>query len=241
MFDLTQDRLSYTIRAAARRRPDPDNMQSMIVVLRHYGRWAGLHKPHRLAQFLAQIMHENGEFRYDRELWGPTPQQKKYDTMTGLGNTPERDGDGYLYRGRGSIQITGRWNYREFTKWVRKLDPNAPDFEKHPDMVNKDPWEGLVAIWYWMTRNLNTMADAGDNVAITRRINGGTNGLSDRLALYSRLALVLLGYKPDEIREFQEDHASEHGLKVDGISGPMTRAALHVELKELGTASEISK
>ena len=218
------------------------NMQSTIAGLERAGVGAGLNRPHRLAQFLAQIAHESGGWRYDAEVWGPTSAQKRYDTRTDLGNTAAADGDGFLYRGRGPIQITGRSNYRQFTTWARSLDPQAPDFVANPDAVLTDPWEGLGPIWYWDTRDLNLYADNGDLLTITKRINGGTNGLADREAQYTRAGLVLLGYAPADVRAFQRSH----GLTVDGIAGPATRAAIHAELLKrplvtFGTASPTPK
>lgn len=147
-----------------------------------------------------------------------------YEGRKDLGNT--RKGDGSRYRGRGPLQITGRANYRAFTKWARKIDPKAPDFEANPDAINTDPWEGLGPIWYWDTRGLNRYADQGDIEMITRKINGGLNGLDDRIRWLVRASLVLLGYAPDAIATFQK----RAGEKADGIGGPRTRAALHTAL-----------
>ncbi len=90
---------------------------------------------------------------------GPTDAQKRYDTRTDLGNTPQVDGDGKLYLGRTSGQLTGKGNYQAFCDWcvTRKLNP--PDFVAKPDLLNNDPWEGLVPTWYWQSRNLNRWAD----------------------------------------------------------------------------------
>lgn len=208
----------------AGQRIDTANAKSALAGLEVYGyKQLGLNRPHRLAQFIGQVMHESARFRYDRELWGPTPAQKRYDTRTDLGNTAAVDGDGKLYAGRAGIQITGKANYAAFTKWAKKVDPRAPDFVKNPDMVNTDPWEGLAAIWYWETRNLNFDADRGDTDKITKRINGGYNGRADRRDLFVRAALVLLGYEPTEVIRFQMNS----GLSVDGVAGPVTHNALH--------------
>jgi putative chitinase len=208
--------------------PDSANLNSIVEALVLSGVTYGLNRWHRLAQYGAQIAHESGDFRHDREIWGPTPAQKRYDTRTDLGNTPEQDGDGFTYRGRAGIQITGKDNFAQFTRWARAIDRSAPDFVAQPDRVLEDPWEGLVPIWYWSTRNLNLPADAGDARVITRRINGGYNGLDDRLRRVTRFSLVILGYQPGQVREFQTDFR----LTADGVAGPKTNAALHTELRK---------
>ncbi len=215
------------IRRIAKRAPSEANAQSVLKSLSLYGARFGLDQPHRLAQFIAQLMHESAEFRYDREIWGPTPAQKRYDTRTDLGNTAALDGDGKLYMGRTGIQITGKANYAEFRDWCRKMEPKAPDFVAKPDLVNTDPWEGLGPLWYWDTRKLNRYADTGDVEMITKRINGGLNGYADRLDYLTRASLVLLDYGPTEVKRFQADMGLEH---VDGDAGPKTRAALHAAL-----------
>ena len=210
-----------------------DNMRSVIDGLAIAGVGAGLNRPHRLAIYLAQLGHESDWFRWDREIWGNTAAQSRYDIRTDLGNTAARDGDGYLYRGRGPIQITGKYNYGRFTEWAKKLDARAPDFVASPDLVNTDPWEGLGPIWYWDAGNptgesLNVYADEANHEMVTRRINGGTNGYADRLTRYTRAALVLLGFGPADVRAFQASVFS--GSQIDGIDGPKTRAALHQAL-----------
>lgn len=217
------------VRAAALSRVNDANLNSVMVALDRYAEDLGMNKPHILAQFMPQLMHEGGNFRFDREIWGPTPAQDRYDTRTDLGNTPEKDGDGYLYRGRTAMQLTGKSNYRQFRDWCRTQGYNPPDFVAEPDLVNTDPWEGLVPIWYWSSRNLNKWANEGDIETITRKINGGKNGLADRMNRYGRVALVLLGYRPDNVLQFQADHR----LDVDGDVGPKTRAAMHQALVAL--------
>lgn len=217
------------LRLAAKGKVNESNMNSVLVALDRYGDDLGMNKPHILAQFFAQIMHESGDFRFDREIWGPTPAQEKYDIRADLGNTPAKDGDGFLYRGRTAMQLTGNDNYRQFRDWCRERGYNPPDFVAYPDKVNTDPWEGLVPLWYWFTRDLNKWANQGDIETVTRKINGGKNGLADRMNRYGRLALVLLGYKPNNVRQFQADFR----LDIDGDVGPKTRAALHQALVAL--------
>ncbi|MBB4000986.1 peptidoglycan-binding protein [Aurantimonas endophytica] len=193
------------------------NMQSILAGLAAMGVQVGLDRPQRLSQYLPQLAHESGRFRYD--------------VREDLGNTPARDGDGKLYMGRSGIQVTGGDNYRGFRDWCWAAGLPAPDFEREPDKVNTDPWEGLAPIWYWSTRNLNRYADEGNIEMVTRRINGGTNGYADRLVMYERTALVLLGRKLEAgaVRRFQE----EHGLIPDDIAGPQTRGAMHDALGKL--------
>lgn len=226
------------------------NINSIIVALDQFGAALGLNQPHRFVQYGAQIAHESGGFKHDAEIWGKdggTAAQKRYDTRTDLGNSPEKDGDGYLYRGRTAIQITGKSNYTQFRDWCIKKGFNPPDFVKHPDKVNEDPWEGLAPLWYWDTRNLNHYADSGDIEMITKRINGGRNGLADRIDRYETLGLAVLGYNAgdkESVKTFQrlaqsEGHipADEPGqpTQIDGDIGPKTRAAIHVYLVKRGS------
>ncbi|KRB51780.1 chitinase [Rhizobium sp. Root708] len=221
------------LRAAAKGAVNAQNMNSVLITISRYGAELGMDRPHRAVQFYAQVMHESGDFRYDREIWGPTPAQKRYDTRADLGNTPELDGDGKIYAGRTAMQITGKANYRAFTDWCRSHAMNCPDFVRHPEAINTDPWEGLGPLWYWDTHDLNRWADQGDIETITKRINGGINGLADRIDHYVRLSLVVLGYKADGVRQFQ----ANAGLDVDGDAGPKTRSALHKALLALSGAS----
>ncbi|OMQ44970.1 chitinase [Ensifer sp. 1H6] len=217
------------IRSAAKGPVNDTNLGSVLVALDRYGDMFGLDKPHRLVHYFAQLGHESADFRFDREIWGPTPAQDRYDTRTDLGNTPARDGDGKKYLGRTATQLTGKDNYRAFREWCRKEGLDCPDFVEDPDAVNRDPWEGLVPIFYWQMRDLNRWADQGDVETITKKINGGKNGFADRIDRFARLALVVLGYRPDNVLQFQSDHR----LDVDGDVGPKTRAAMHRALVAL--------
>lgn len=213
-----------------------DNMVSTAIGLQMAGVGAGLNRPHRLAMFLGQLSHESMGWRYDREIWGPTAAQRRYEGRADLGNT--QPGDGSRFRGRGPIQLTGRHNYTRFRAWARKMDAAAPDFVANPDAVNLDPWEGLSPVWFWEAGNptgqsLNRFADAGDFETVTRRINGGLNGYADRQVRYARAALALLGRDPANIRGYQ----STAGLTADGVVGPRTLAALHKALMALPVVS----
>lgn len=148
--------------------------------------------PKRLAAFLAQIGHESGHLVYVREIWGPTPAQARYEGRLDLGNV--QVGDGKRFMGRGLIQTTGRANYRATRNGLMEFLPDVPDFEASPEELEKPDMAALSAAWYWNSRNLNALADVGDDasfVQITRRINGGTNGLAERQALYAAAKAVL--------------------------------------------------
>lgn len=145
----------------------------------------GIDSPMQQAAFLAQIAHESGSLRYVREL----ASGAAYDTgrlAARLGNTPEDDGDGERYRGRGLIQITGTDNYRACSV---ALFGDGEHLLAHPELLEQPELAARSAAWFWKSRGLN---DETDFLQITRRINGGTNGLQDRLAYYDRAKGVLL-------------------------------------------------
>lgn len=142
-----------------------------------------INTPARQAAFIAQIGHESGQLRWLREIWGPTPVQERYEGRADLGNT--QPGDGSKYRGRGLIQLTGRANYRTAGQAL------GLSLEDLPEMVERPEVACRTAAWFWKSRGLNELADAGEFEKITRRINGGLNGQADRLALYGRAQEVL--------------------------------------------------
>lgn len=191
------------------------------------------YKPHQFAHVLAQVMHESAGLAYDREIWGPTAAQKRYEGRKDLGNTQK--GDGSKFRGYGPIQVTGRANVTEFYNWCKSRGLNPPNFVDKPELIATSPWSGWSVVWYWETRKLNQYADSNDIEMITRRVNGGLNGYADRLDYYDRAALVMLGYGPRDIRKFQSENMAAE--QVDGQSGPRTRAALHAALVKQSDAS----
>jgi len=122
----------------------------------------------RLAHFMAQLAHESGSFRYMEEIASGAAYEGRKD----LGNTAK--GDGVRFKGRGPIQLTGRANYRTFGRRI------GIDLERHPEIA-AIPSIGLhTALEYWDVVGLNALADRDDLEGITRRINGGLNGLADR-------------------------------------------------------------
>ncbi|WP_371053649.1 C39 family peptidase [Rhodococcus gordoniae] len=145
---------------------------------------AGCTTVERAAMWCAQLGHESKGLSLFRELWGPTEDQLTYDGR--MGNGP---GEGFKYRGRGAIQVTGRNNYRAFSQWAHEHGhvPSPTFFVDQPDQLESDRYALLGAVWYWTTqRPLNNLADARDIVAATKAINGGTNGLADRQLRYQR-------------------------------------------------------
>lgn len=141
--------------------------------------------PKRMAAFIAQLAHESAQFVYVEEI----ASGKAYDTGSlakRLGNTPEADGDGQKYKGRGLIQITGRDNYAAIQKELGILCLDNPHLLTLPENACR------VSGWFWNKRNLNALADKGDFVEITRKINGGFNGQAERLKFYQVALGVLL-------------------------------------------------
>lgn len=137
----------------------------------------------RIAAFIAQVGHESGHLIYVKELWGPTHAQRKYEGRQDLGNTVP--GDGSKYRGRGLIQITGRSNYAECGKAL------GLDLIKCPELLEQPQWAAESAAWFWEVNGLNELADRDQFNTITRRINGGLNGLADRIEIWERAKKVL--------------------------------------------------
>ena len=137
-----------------------------------------------VAAFIAQIGHESGQLKYVKEIWGPTAAQARYEGRKDLGNTVA--GDGSKYRGRGLIQITGRANYMACGEAL------GLDLIKQPELLGKPQHACMSAAWFWATKGLSTLADAGQFDKITQRINGGQNGAADRQALYARALKVLV-------------------------------------------------
>ncbi len=146
--------------------------------------------PARTAAFLAQLAHESGQLRFMEEIWGPTPAQRRYEPpgtlATQLGNTDA--GDGLKFKGRGPIQITGRANYRRFGDLLGVDLVAAPPRAAQPELAFR------IAGLFWSKKGLNELADQATADAfreITRRINGGFNGLPDRQQFYATARTVL--------------------------------------------------
>ncbi|MET3134948.1 putative chitinase [Oxalobacteraceae bacterium GrIS 1.11] len=144
----------------------------------------GIDTQARQASFLSQIGQESGQLQFTREL----ASGAAYDTgalAKRLGNTPEADGDGQRWKGHGLIQITGLANHIACALYFGiPLDRIAAWLET-PEGACRS------AAWFWKTHGLNELADAGNQVLVTRRVNGGENGLAGRLALFAAAVRAL--------------------------------------------------
>lgn len=141
-----------------------------------------INTPDRMAAFLAQVAHESGSLLYVEEI----ASGDAYDTRVDLGNTPQKDGDGRKYKGRGLIQVTGAANYRSCGKALQL------DLMNHPEKLCEPVNAARSAAWFWSTRGCNKLADAKMFAAITKRINGGQNGAKERMAFFSTAQRVLV-------------------------------------------------
>ncbi len=151
----------------------------------------GINTKKRIAAFLAQVGHESGRLKYTSEIWGPTPTQRRYEGRKDLGNI--YPGDGSRFRGHGLIQTTGRFNHRRVTQRLRARFPalGVPDFEAEPTKLTLPRWAALSAADFWDMIGGNALADTDQFTALTKRINGGTNGLADRKALWASMRKVM--------------------------------------------------
>jgi len=168
--------------------------------------------PVRQAMFLRQVAHESGNLRAVTEnlnysVQGLRSTFRKYfpnDEIAAqyarqpekianrvyanrMGNGDEASGDGWKYRGRGLIQLTGKNNYTAFSLHADNNALIEPDLVALPELAAES------AGWFWVTNGLNKLADTGDVKVVTRRINGGYNGLDDRQNKFDKLLIILDG------------------------------------------------
>ncbi|MCU0696659.1 MAG: LysM peptidoglycan-binding domain-containing protein [Myxococcaceae bacterium] len=156
----------------------PELAQRYLPYLNSAMNEAGITTPARRSAFLAQLAHESGELRYMEEIASGAAYEGRRD----LGNT--QPGDGRRYKGRGPIQLTGRANYRAAGEAL------GIDLERNPERAADPDVAFRIATWYWQSRGLNGLADQGNFREITRRINGGYNGMADRQRYYERAQQV---------------------------------------------------
>jgi putative chitinase len=175
---------------------------AMVEVLPTYE----INTPERIASFLAQCGHESGGFtvlqenlnysaeglnkifkKYFPTLESAQPYARKPEMIANkvyanrMGNGDEQSGEGYRYRGRGPIQLTGKDNYTACSDFLFQDDTLLKD----PDMLLDPEYALHSACWFWWKNDLNQFADSADLVTMTKRINGGTIGLEDRIAHYN--------------------------------------------------------
>lgn len=125
----------------------------------------------RACHFLSQIAHESGDLVYSEEL----ASGEAYEYRDDLGNN--EPGDGVRFKGRGLIQLTGRYNYEKFGNAIG-IDLIS---DNNHEIVATDPDLAVeVACWFWSEKSINNHADSDNILGVTRLINGGTNGLDDR-------------------------------------------------------------
>ncbi len=140
----------------------------------------GITTPLQMAHFIAQLGHESMSFLYTEELASGAAYEGRKD----LGNT--QDGDGKRFKGRGLIQLTGRANYTAYRT------ATGIDYVTNPALLSTDPMVAVdVSCWFWKDRGLAALAEMDDVKAVTRRINGGYNGLDDRMQNLRRAKAVL--------------------------------------------------
>jgi putative chitinase len=176
-----------------------------------------INTPLRAAHFLAQAAHESGGFKFKSENLNYSKESllkvfPKYFTAASaegyhrqpekiasrvyanrMGNGNEASKEGWKFKGRGYIQLTGKDNYKAFSDWAKE-----PSIMENPDQVADDKYAGLSAIWFWNKNGLSKIADT-DNlrddktlIKITARVNGGTHGLADRLERFNDYKKILL-------------------------------------------------
>ena len=140
----------------------------------------GINTPLRTVHYLAQVFHESGSLRYTEEI----ASGKAYEGRKDLGNV--KPGDGVRFKGRGYIQITGRANYQAYANSGYCVG----DLMRHPEWLCQSPGNQKASMWFWKTNGLNALADRDDILAITKKVNGGTNGLASRKYYYRRFKTV---------------------------------------------------
>ena len=194
--------------------PTNKEIDEWVEALNKYLPIHGIDTPMRLAAFLAQCAHESNNFTVMQEnlyysakgLRATWPSRFKTDEAAEavakqpdkianivysnrMGNGSPESGDGYRYRGRGIVQVTGKDNYRACSRAVY----NDDWIVDNPDFLTTKEGAIISACWFWDTNKLNAYADTGNIKEMTRKINGGYNGLADRQLKYTKALAILQG------------------------------------------------
>lgn len=180
------------------------NLEVYVPLLNEAFKTYELNTTERITCFLAQIAHESGSFKYVKEI----ASGKAYEGRLDLGNT--QVGDGVKFKGRGLIQTTGRTNYKAVSQFLfndlRLLD--------NPEILEQPKYALDSACYYWKSKNLNIICDKPEDWRtlykgisrnkfeyLTIKINGGLNGLADRLEYYNRAKEILFGVRIAELSD----------------------------------------
>jgi putative chitinase len=220
----------------------------------------GITTPLRLTHFMAQVMHETGGLtllvesgNYSKgalgKMWDAGNWRRYFSDRDGcvkmadscradkgealfnlvyggrMGNGPPTSGDGWKYRGRGVLQTTGRYSYAKFAKRC------GVPFELDPDLVFHEEHALKPALAEWKDKGINAAADADDIKVVTKKINGGLNGIPDRKAWFAKIWRFVIGGQPIErSTEWRVQEAlTAAGFDtngIDGVVGPETRSAI---------------
>jgi putative chitinase len=176
--------MKLTVQQLKRAVPQTNSVRAaeFVEVFNEWSEKFGISTPIRTVHFLAQVFLESGCLRYTEEI----ASGAAYDTgakAKALGNTPEKDGDGQRYKGRGFLQLTGRRNYQAY----QDSGFCVGDLMSHPEWLAKSPGHTKSAMWFWWKNGLNALADTDNGVnsndvckAITRKVNGAYSHLADR-------------------------------------------------------------
>ena len=189
--------------------PSDEALNAFVASFAQWNEVFKINTPLRVAAYLSQVLVESAyltasvenlnysadgllktfpkyfKSRAEAEAYARKPEKianKVYANRMGNGN--EASGDGWRYRGRGLIQLTGKQNYLDFSKYDLCTEPVL----KNPDKVAEFPVNQIAAMWYWEKRKINEPADRGNMDEVTKRVNGGSNGLATRKIIYRRLS-----------------------------------------------------
>ena len=181
-MDITQKQLLDAVPGLYKARLD-----EFVASFNMFHAYFGLNTRDRIIHYLAQVFHESGSLRYVEEL----SSGAQYEGRKDLGNTQK--GDGKRFKGRGFIQLTGRKNYQDFynDEWC------SDNIVAYPNLVSNFPLNQMVSMWFWDRNNLNDLADLdnganGEDIVkkITRKVNGGYNGLDERVKFYQKFKKI---------------------------------------------------